>query len=63
MKYRNTKTGYEFESDCACKGADLELVEGKEADKKPATKKRTTVKKQCMNLSQGSQTLRPYTDR
>jgi len=45
MKYRNTKTGYEFESDCICKGPDLELVEGKEADKKPATKKRTTVKK------------------
>ena len=45
MKYRNTKTGYEFESGCVCKGSDLELVEGKEADKKPAPKKRTTVKK------------------
>lgn len=45
MKYRNTKTGYEFESECICKGPDIELVEEKEADKKPATKKRTTVKK------------------
>lgn len=45
MKYRNTKTGYEFESECICNGPDIELVEEKEADKKPATKKRTTVKK------------------
>lgn len=46
MKYRNTKTGYEFESESICKGPDIELVEEKEAeDKKPATKKRTTVKK------------------
>lgn len=45
MKYRNTKTGYEFESESICKGPDLELVEEKEADKKPVAKKRTTVKK------------------
>lgn len=45
MKYRNTKTGYEFESDCVCKGPDLELVEGKEADKKPVTKRKASVRK------------------
>lgn len=45
MKYRNVKTGYEFESDCICKGQDLELVKEKETDEKPVTKKRTTVKK------------------
>lgn len=42
MLYRNVKTGCEFESNCICKGADLELVESKE---KAAEKKTQTVTK------------------
>lgn len=47
MKYRNTKTGYEFETPCVCKGADLELVEDEktETEKKPVSKRKSTVKK------------------
>jgi hypothetical protein len=48
MLYRNVKTGCEFESNCICKGADLELVEDKEkaAEKKtqPATKRKAVKK-------------------
>ncbi len=50
MKYRNVKTGYEFETDCACKGEDLELVEDKKAVK-PVTRKRKAVA-ECQKHSQ-----------
>lgn len=64
MKYRNTKTGYEFETTCICNGADLELVEDEktETEKKPASKRKSTVKKLCMNLSQRSKTSKHCTD-
>lgn len=51
MKYRNTKTGFEFESKADCKGEYIEAIldvspisveEEKEPEKKAPAKKRTS---------------------
>lgn len=52
MRYRNTKTGIEFTSNCAISGADFEVIGQKEAPKaepkaevKDEPKPKTTAKR------------------
>lgn len=44
MKYRNTRTGAEFESPCVCNGADWERVEVEPAPAHSIQKPEKTAK-------------------
>ena len=47
MKYKNTKTGFVFETNAKCEGADYILIEDEQPkEEKKAPEKKTTKKKE-----------------